>query len=123
MYDGVPIDSTAIQRLRDMDNGKGHVLLKLIGVFLEIVPGHIARLETACHGEDGERLFQEALILKSNCLLVGAQQMGILCTKLQVYGTAKIFDEAGEAIRTLENEYQRTKLALDIERQLENFKL
>jgi len=106
------LDSSALDRLREMVGGDEAFLIELIQTFLEDAPQDLTRMRQALESQDAALLRRAAHSLKSNSAEFGASALHQMCKQMEKMGKQGIFDGAAERVSEIESEYERVKKAL-----------
>ena len=78
-----PLDQTALDNIRAVDDAEGSVLAEVIQMYLDELPAHLKGLRSSLEAEAGEVLAKHAHALKSASFNVGAKSVGELCRRLE----------------------------------------
>jgi PAS domain S-box-containing protein len=101
--DGVSLDMSAIESLRDLD-GEGF-LAEVIDTFLGDAPDQVAALRTASEQGDTEELRRTAHMLKSNGQIFGARRFAEFCRELEERARSGKLDDSAELLDRIDREY------------------
>lgn len=113
----VPIDAEVIQEFRATAGESASAFLaELIDCYLEETPKQLQAMKASVAQGNAKAVQQEAHTLKSSSAALGATAIANISKKLEVMNYTEI-NEAALEILQLEAEYQRVKVALEIERQ------
>ena len=81
--DGLILDLTALESLRDLDDGEGELLREVVEVFLSSTVDRLQDIGEALAGGDSETVERLAHSLKSSSGTVGGMRMTATCAKLE----------------------------------------
>ncbi len=112
------IDTKALQALRDMVGEDALVVLaEVIDSYLEDAPKLLQEISRATRQGDAVALHRAAHTLKSSSASLGAMTLSKFCKELEAMGRADKVEDATQIASSLEAEYERVKLALQLELQ------
>jgi CheY-like chemotaxis protein len=92
------------------------VMGELIECYIEETPKLLRLMQDALVQADADTLRRAAHTLRSSSATLGALGFAELCQALEDSAIAASFEIAAEQIKTIQSEYQRVRLALEIER-------
>lgn len=113
------IDPGVIAGLRELDDGGGELLGELITLFLADSPPRIEAVREAIAGNDATGVVRAAHALKSSAANLGAQNVAMLCQRLESVGRSGQLGGAGELFQRLEHEFAVARAILESQRQAE----
>jgi signal transduction histidine kinase/DNA-binding response OmpR family regulator/HPt (histidine-containing phosphotransfer) domain-containing protein len=113
-----PIDAKVLQSFRDMVGETANlVLAEMIDCYLEEAPKLLSAIAKAISQKDAVQLRSGAHNLKASSATLGAITLSNLCRKLEVMSRIGNTEYGVDKLPQLEAEYERVKVALQIERQ------
>ncbi len=111
------IDAKVLQAFRaTAGEGAATFLVELIDCYLEESPKQLQAMEVAVAQGDAKALRQIAHMLKSSSASLGATTLASLCKELED-ATTEAIAVGLEQVLQLETEYERVKVALQVEKQ------
>jgi HPt (histidine-containing phosphotransfer) domain-containing protein len=112
----VPVlDPAVLETLRQLTPpGEADVLSEVLTLFLDDVPGRIARLRAAWQAGDAVAVQRAAHSLKGSAGNIGATQMLAVCTQLDQQGRSGDLSLLPPLVESLDAEF--AKVAAEIER-------
>ena len=113
-----PIDAKVLESFRDMAGEMADlVLAEMIECYLEEAPKLLSTIAQAIEEQDAVQLRSGAHTLKASSATLGAMTLSNLCRKLEVMSRIGNTEYGVEKLPQLEAEYERVKIALQLERQ------
>jgi CheY-like chemotaxis protein/HPt (histidine-containing phosphotransfer) domain-containing protein len=113
-----PIDAKVLQSFRDMAGETADLILaEMIDCYLEEAPKLLSAIAKAIDQKDAVQLRSGAHNLKASSATLGAITLSNLCRKLEVMSRIGNTEYGVDKLPQLEAEYERVKVALQIERQ------
>lgn len=110
------LDSRVLNSLRQMAGSKAATLLRqIITHYLEDAPQRLQDIQDAVTDGDAQALRQSAHTLRSSSANLGAMNLSHLCKELEMIGRAGTTTDAQEWIAQVEAEYEKVKVALQLE--------
>ncbi|AFZ18222.1 PAS domain S-box protein [Allocoleopsis franciscana] len=119
-YDNVDsppvLDHRVLNSLRQMTGSKAATLLRqIIDDYREDAPQQLQDIRDAVAAGDAQALRQSAHTLRSSSANLGAMNLSYLCKELEMIGRAGTTTDAPEWIAQVEAEYEKVKVALQLE--------
>lgn len=112
------LDLEVLQSFREtMGEDASEYLATLIGIYLEESPGLLQSLEDAIAQTTPAVMEAAAHTLKSSSAGLGAITLSQLCQKIESLGKAQTVNGAAEIVAKIKSEYERVKVALQMEQQ------
>ncbi len=112
-----PIDAKVLQSFRDMVGENGSfIVAEMIDCYLEDAPELLSAIAQAVAQGDAIALRQAAHTLKSSSTTLGATTLSQLCKELEVTSRTGNTNVGLDKVPQLQFEYERLKVALQIER-------
>jgi PAS domain S-box-containing protein len=96
--------------------GRGELVVEIIDLFLQTTPQRLEQMREARLKGDTKQLFSQAHSLKGAAVQLSAWRMAELCHKIQTLGRAGSMAETGDALYSLEAEFQGAARTLEEER-------
>jgi len=113
-----PIDAKVLESFRDMAGEMADlVLAEMIECYLEEAPKLLSTIAQAIEEQDAMQLRSGAHTLKASSATLGAMTLSNLCRKLEVMSRIGNTEYGVDKLPQLEAEYERVKIALQLERQ------
>jgi PAS domain S-box-containing protein len=110
------LDRRVLKSLRQMAGTKAaFILSQIINNYLEDTPQLLQNIQDAVVAGDAQALRQSAHTLRSSSANLGAMDLSNLCKELEMMGRAGTLSEASECMAQVEAEYEKVKVALQIE--------
>ena len=115
---GEVLDPSVLAALQEAER-RSHVglLARVITLYLQEMPAHLAALQEAVAQGDAGRVEEEAHGLQGSSAQLGATRMTSLCTALQEDGRAHNLRRAAARVAALTREFARVQAALEAVRQ------
>ncbi len=98
--------------LRELQEDVGEAFPRLVSVFLEDTPEHLASLRDAVWERDQQWVAESAHTIKGSARNLGATRLGEICFQLEEMGRSGALDRAEELLHSLDAEYEQVKEAL-----------
>lgn len=112
------IDAKVLQSFREMvKENVDEILVEMIDCYLEDAPKQLNAIATAITQGDAKQLRLAAHTLKSSSLTLGATTLSHLCKELESTSRNGHTEGGASKIPQLEAEYEKVKIALQLERQ------
>jgi HPt (histidine-containing phosphotransfer) domain-containing protein len=107
-------------RLAQLDNLPGDLVLQLIVLFVDHTPQYLLSIQTAYSRSASEELWRSAHALKSSCLNIGASSLAKLCNGVEKHSKESDFQAVAQLMPDLLSEYS-TVLSI-LQSQLKKYK-
>jgi PAS domain S-box-containing protein len=111
-----PLDPEVFGQLKQADGGSGGFLGALIDKFLEEAPARLKILSESADRGDKEAVVKAAHSLKGSSGTLGAKGLSEMCAGLEECGKAGRMSEVGMRLSAIQEEFDRVRKALDVER-------
>lgn len=113
-----PIEAKVLQSFREMAGDMADlVLVEMIDCYLEEAPKLLSAIAQAITQNDAVQLRSSAHNLKASSATLGAITLSHVCRKLEVMSRIGNTEYGVDKLPQLETEYERVKVALQLERQ------
>lgn len=110
------LNRQVLNSLRQMAGAKAPMILRqIIGNYLEDAPQRLQSIRDAVAAGDATALRQSAHTLRSSSANLGAMNLSNLCKELEMMGRAGTTTDASRWITQVEAEYEKVKVALNLE--------
>ncbi len=106
------VDLQVIERLRQLDGGRGEALTKLVDLFSSHSAAVLAQLRGAAEAGDTQLVERLAHSLKGSAGNLGAREMMELCAQLESEARAGRTADLASRTSTLEASYERARSRL-----------
>lgn len=88
------------------------LIRQLVEIYRTNAPKRIEQIRGAVARHDGRVLAMAAHTLRTNCAMLGATGMAVLCATLEEYGDRAAFDHTAAVLALVEAEFERVVSAL-----------
>jgi two-component system, sensor histidine kinase and response regulator len=110
-----PLDRTAFEKLRFLQDEEHDYLSELIATYLDSTPKLLDTLRAAIAGSDVSATQKAAHTLKGSSASLGAATLAAHCKELEMLTRAGTLAGAPEWLQKIKDEYGRVKRALEME--------
>lgn len=108
------LDPEAVETLRSINPDDGGTLVReLVNFFLTDTPKRLAAMESAFEQNSAIELGRLAHFIKGSASNFGAHRLVALCFDIEQLSKSNSLESARGKFAELQNEYQRTRLALE----------
>ena len=110
-----PLDRIVFERLRFLQDEEHDYISELIATYLDSTPKLLDTLRTAIAGSVVPATQKAAHTLKGSSASLGAATLAAHCKELEMLARAGTLTGAPEWLQKIEDEYGRTKRALEMD--------
>jgi two-component system sensor histidine kinase/response regulator len=104
------LDRNVLQRIRELGGtGKPDLLERVLNLFLNDVPRHLAAIQHAWQGRDAPLIATSAHVLKSSSAHIGALRLSAMCAALETDARSGELGRAEAVVASLEGEWRAVR--------------
>ncbi len=110
------LDAVVLGNLRRLSSSDGRPLLvEVIGLFLETVPGELEKLAQLVRDRDSEGIAWHAHTFSGSCSAAGARKLAQAVVELNANSSAEVWESARQSLTRIDEVWLKTKAALSNE--------
>ncbi len=109
-FDGAIVDRAVLERIRELGGAdKSDLLSRVLHLFLQEVPRHMASIQRAWQRRDAPLLATSAHALKSSSAHTGAMRLSAMCAALETEARTGQLGRAQSVVESLEGEWRAVR--------------
>jgi two-component system, sensor histidine kinase and response regulator len=113
-FDGVVLDRAVLERIQQLGGvDKPDLLGKILHMFLQDVPRHLAAIQQAWQKRDAALIATSAHVLKSSSAHVGAMKLSAMCAALESNARTAELGRAEAVVASLEGEWRAVRQEIE----------
>ena len=113
-FDGAIVDRAVLERIRELGGAdKPDLLSRVLHLFLQDVPRHMAAIQRAWLQRDAPLLAASAHALKSSSAHIGAMRLSAMCGALENEAQASQLGRAESLVASLEGEWSAVRSEIE----------
>jgi CheY-like chemotaxis protein len=106
------IDQTALDALRELEDGASDILRELVEIYIDDAPGYITALREAILAADPHQMERTAHTLKGSSASLGARRLVAACLDMERLGRGGSMEGSQEMLARVEREFHSASQVL-----------